>query len=60
MRAVFATSLEKPALTVVKQVCNSQHKATTTHTSWGVKHEMDALKAALKSRDPHHTNLKAE
>ncbi|XP_026064445.1 uncharacterized protein LOC113047301 [Carassius auratus] len=60
MHAVFATSIEKPALTVIKKVCNPQHTVSTVQTRWGIEHEMDAQKTYLHTRAPHHTNLKVE
>uniref|UniRef100_A0A3B3TNE0 YqaJ viral recombinase domain-containing protein n=1 Tax=Poecilia latipinna TaxID=48699 RepID=A0A3B3TNE0_9TELE len=50
MHAVFATSLESPALTVVKQVCNPGNTMSTVQTKWGVNHEVDAQRAYIKLR----------
>uniref|UniRef100_A0A3Q3ANK9 YqaJ viral recombinase domain-containing protein n=1 Tax=Kryptolebias marmoratus TaxID=37003 RepID=A0A3Q3ANK9_KRYMA len=53
MHAVFATSLERPALTVVKQVWNPGNTVSTVQTKWGVNHEGDAQKAYIKIRARH-------
>lgn len=59
MHAVFATSLESPALTVVKQVCNPGNTMSTVQTKWGVNHEVDAQRAYIKLR-ACHKNLKVK
>ncbi|KAJ8270439.1 hypothetical protein GJAV_G00114720 [Gymnothorax javanicus] len=62
MHAVCATSLERPARTVLMQVCypHTQRTISTVQTRWGISHEGDARKAYLESIAASHTNPKVE
>lgn len=62
MHAVYATSLEMPDKTTVKQVCypHTLTSVSTVQTRWGISHEGDAKKAYVESRAAHHRNLKVE
>lgn len=43
--AVFATSLETPAQSVVNRVCYPEKSMCIVQTRWGLEHEEDARKA---------------
>ncbi|KAK7899652.1 hypothetical protein WMY93_020505, partial [Mugilogobius chulae] len=57
LHSVFATSLEKPSLTVVKQVCYPGNTFSTEALRWGIEHEATALNAYISSTTNHHQNL---
>ncbi|KAG8177206.1 hypothetical protein JTE90_010779 [Oedothorax gibbosus] len=57
-KAVCCTSLDKPALSLVKRICYpSKVKLTTRAVQWGCTHEGTARKAYLKSSMEKHLNF---
>ncbi|CAI5668225.1 unnamed protein product [Oreochromis niloticus] len=57
MHAVFATTVEKPAITVVNRVCYSVNSVYNVQTTWGLEHEQDARHAYTQTMSACHKNL---
>uniref|UniRef100_A0A3P9DA02 YqaJ viral recombinase domain-containing protein n=1 Tax=Maylandia zebra TaxID=106582 RepID=A0A3P9DA02_9CICH len=57
MHAVFATTVEKPAITVVNRVCYPVNSVCNVQTTWGLEHEQDARHAYTQVMSACHKNL---
>lgn len=57
MHAVFATTVEKPAITVVNRVCYPVNSVYNVQTTWGLEHEQDARHAYTQKMSVCHKNL---
>lgn len=57
MHAVFATTVEKPAITVVNRVCYPVNSVYYVQTTWGLEHEQDARHAYTQKMSACHKNL---
>uniref|UniRef100_A0A3P9B140 YqaJ viral recombinase domain-containing protein n=1 Tax=Maylandia zebra TaxID=106582 RepID=A0A3P9B140_9CICH len=57
MHAVFATSVEKPAVSVINCVCYPDNPVYNVQTTWGLEHEQDARHAYTQIMSARHQNL---
>uniref|UniRef100_A0A669BC23 SWIM-type domain-containing protein n=2 Tax=Oreochromis niloticus TaxID=8128 RepID=A0A669BC23_ORENI len=55
--AVCATTVEKPAITVVNRVCYPVTSVYTVQTTWGLEHELDARHAYTQKMSACRKNL---
>ncbi|XP_026001023.1 uncharacterized protein LOC113008084 [Astatotilapia calliptera] len=54
MHAVFATTVEKSAITVVNRVCYPVNSVYNVQTTWGLEHEQDARHAYTQKMSACH------
>lgn len=58
MKTVCCTSIDTPSVSLIKKICYpDKHKFSTAATTWGLKHEDDALCSYVAERKKHHVNF---
>lgn len=60
MHAVLVSSIEKPAVSTIRNVCYPTAHFTTADTRWGLTHEDTACSMYQKQQAPHHCGLKVQ